>query len=64
MRASGAGGGAGQSSSEAEFSVDVVGDAKLTRTPTDGVDAFRSLIEQRGVSADYLPVEYPTAGVA
>jgi hypothetical protein len=31
---------------------------KPTRTPTDGVDAYWSLIEQRGVSADHLPAEY------
>jgi len=45
------------------YSVDVVGDPKLARTPTDAVDAYRSLIEQRGVPSDYLPAEYPPAGV-
>lgn len=45
------------------YSVDVLGDPSLERRPTDGVDAYREIIAERGVRADYQPVSRPGFGI-
>src|SRR5699024_2454045 len=41
------------------YTVDVLGDPELTRRPTDGVGAYRQIVEDGGVSADYTPSRAP-----
>jgi hypothetical protein len=47
--------GAGIAAMSTNLTVDVASDPTLARTPTDGVDAHRSLIEHRGVPANHSP---------
>lgn len=46
------------------YTVDAVTDPTLTRKPTDGVDAYRCVISNNGVPADYQPVRSATDGSA
>jgi beta-glucosidase len=39
------------------YTVDVESDPELRRKPTDAVDAYRTLVKERGVPADYAPVK-------
>ncbi|WP_306361624.1 family 1 glycosylhydrolase [Nocardia sp. CC227C] len=41
------------------YTVDVRSDPSLTRRPTDAVDAYRAIIGNGGVPADYLPTRAP-----
>ncbi|MQY04517.1 family 1 glycosylhydrolase [Actinomadura macrotermitis] len=41
------------------YTVDVLKDPKLTRRPTDGVAAYRSIIANRGVPSGYVPKQRP-----
>lgn len=41
------------------YTVDVLGDPTAARIPTDGVDAYRRIIHENGVGADYVPVMAP-----
>ncbi|MEW2354959.1 family 1 glycosylhydrolase [Spirillospora sp. NPDC029432] len=41
------------------YTVDVLNDPALTRRPTDGVAAYRSIIANRGVPGGYVPVRKP-----
>ncbi|WP_216893738.1 family 1 glycosylhydrolase [Nocardia alni] len=41
------------------YTVDVVGDARLARIPTDGVGAFRDVIAAGGVPGNYRPTHPP-----
>ncbi len=39
------------------YTVDVESDPELGRKPTDAVDAYRTLVKEQGVPADYVPVK-------
>jgi beta-glucosidase len=41
------------------YTVDVLSDPTLTRTPTDGVETYRNIIRDNGVGPDYVPVKAP-----